>query len=245
MLLEHRPVTCLAWSESSDCRPCVLSTEGPRVRGLTAAPIVIGGRRVDLVRRTAPWSVAVGQELVGSRLVMHQRVEVVRAKVMGRRRSWQRTVLRAYRRRLTDVPFRQLWPSGRRMTRRWVGRGGCRDNWRRLRRLRVPGHGQATPAAAALFTLALVAPSYLAFAQGHAVHLEQEAEPNVRFEREISWPSSPLSRGVDHAVVEQRLGEVAVREADAGSLKSYSDRRLEKEVLRISSWILDPAIRYQ
>lgn len=194
--MEHRPVTCLAWSESSDCRPCVLSSEGPRVvRGPTATPIVIGGRRVDLVRRTAPWSVAVGQELVGSRLVMHQRVEVVRAKVMGRRRSWQRAVLRAYRRRLTDVPFRQLWPSGRRMTRRWVGRGGCRDNWRRLRRLRVPGHGQATPAAAALFTLALVAPSYLAFAQGHAVHLEQEAEPNVRFQREISWPSSSFLEG--------------------------------------------------
>lgn len=125
------------------------------------------------------------RELVGSRLVMHQRVEMVRAKVMGWRRSWQRTVLRTNGWRLTDVPFRQFRASGRRMTRRWVGRGGCRDNRRRLRRLGVPGHGQATPAAAALFTLALVAPSYLALAQGHAVHLEQEAEPNVRYLREI------------------------------------------------------------
>lgn len=112
------------------------------------------------------------KELVGSRLVMHQRVEVVRAKMMGWRWARQRTVLRTDRWRLTDVPLGQLWPSGRRMTRRWVGRGGRRDDRRRLRRLGVPGHGQATPAAAALFTLAFIAPSYLSLAQGHTVHLE-------------------------------------------------------------------------
>lgn len=112
------------------------------------------------------------EELVSGRLVMHQRVEVVRTEVMGRRWARQRAVLGTDRWRLTDVPLRQLWAPGRRMARRWVGRGRCRDDRGRLRRLGVPGHGQATPAAAALFTLALVTPSYLALTQGHTVHLE-------------------------------------------------------------------------
>lgn len=103
---------------------------------------------------------------------MHQRVEVVRAEVMGRRWTRQGAVLGTDRWRLTDVPLRQLWAPSRRMARWWVGRGRRRDDRRRLRRLGMPGYGQATPAAAALFTLTLVASSYLALAKGHAVHLE-------------------------------------------------------------------------
>lgn len=141
------------------------------LRGPTWTNVYPRRGSVDLVRATGHL-VRSRQELVGSRLVMHQRVEVVRAKVMGRRWTRQRAVLRTHSWWLTDVPLRQLWASGRRMTRRRIGRGRCRDDRRRLRRLGVSGHGQATPAAGALFTLAFIAPSYFAFAQGHAVHLE-------------------------------------------------------------------------
>lgn len=144
----------------------------PALRSSTRATFVRSNRRnVDLFRATSPL-IRFRSKLVRSRLMMHQRVEVVRAKVMGWRWARQRAVLWSHRWRLTDVPFRQFGAPGRRMTRRWVDSGRRRDDRRWLRRLRVPGHRQATPAAAALFTLALVAPSQLTLAKGHAVHLE-------------------------------------------------------------------------